>query len=74
MDDMQKASSQGTGEKVIIPLFVVLAHMIQKEMARLSYRLFHFILISFTLILETKIIPKTGAEKLVMSHVEPRVK
>lgn len=62
MDDMQKASSQETGKKVIIPLFVVLAYMIHKDTTWLSYGLFHFILISFTLILEIEIIPKTRAE------------
>lgn len=57
MDGMWKASSQKRVDKVISPLFVVLAYMIGKETSCLSYKLFHFILISFTFILEIEIAP-----------------
>lgn len=62
MDDTQKASFQEAGEKVIIPLFVELAYMIHQETTWLSYRLFHIVLVSFTLILEIEITPKMKAE------------
>lgn len=62
MDGTQKASSQEIGEKVIIPLFMVLAYMMLKESHVVSYRLFHLIPISFTLILEIEMTPKTRAE------------